>query len=153
MTEFFVAKNISFAIAHDGKYLTSLCISQGKELPLSDFAKSVKAKIEEYLSGKRKDFCIKYRLVGTPFQKAVWAELEKIPYGETKTYGEIAAAIKNPKAYRAVGAACNKNPVGIIVPCHRVIGKNGSLIGYAGGLQYKKMLLELEKSFSGGEND
>lgn len=150
MTEFFVAKNVPFSITHDGKELTSLCVFKGKELPLSDFAKSVKAEIEEYLSGKRKYFCTKYKLVGTPFQKAVWAELEKIPYGETKTYGEIAAAIKRPTACRAVGGACNKNPVGIIVPCHRVIGKDGSLVGYAGGLQYKKMLLELEKSFSGG---
>jgi methylated-DNA-[protein]-cysteine S-methyltransferase len=81
---------------------------------------------------------------GTEFQQKVWAALCEIPYGETRTYGEIAAAIGSPKAARAVGMACNRNPVWITIPCHRVVGSNGSLTGYAGGLEMKKFLLELE---------
>ena len=81
---------------------------------------------------------------GTEFQKAVWNELLKIPFGETKTYGEIAAAMGKPKASRAVGMGCNRNPIAIIIPCHRVVGKNGSLTGFAGGLDVKGKLLEHE---------
>ena len=82
---------------------------------------------------------------GTAFQKAVWAEMNKIPYGEVRTYGQLAAALGKPKAARAVGGACHCNPIAIIQPCHRVVGANGSLTGYAYGLEVKEYLLELEQ--------
>ena len=102
------------------------------------------AELEEYFRGERRAFDLPLNLTGTEFQKKVWAALQGIPYGETRSYGEIAAQVGNPKASRAVGMANNKNPVAIVVPCHRVIGKNGSLTGYAGGIDVKKKLLELE---------
>ncbi len=104
--------------------------------------------LKEYFDGKRKIFDLPLELRGTPFQNRVWEALREIPYGETKSYSEIAEAIGNPKAARAVGLANNKNPVPIIVPCHRVIGKNGNLTGYAGGLWRKEKLLELENENS-----
>ena len=100
--------------------------------------------INEYLEGRRTNFDFPYELAGTGFQKRVWKELCLIPYGETRTYKQIAEAIGQPKASRAVGLANSKNPVAIAVPCHRVIGTNGSLTGYAGGLDMKKALLQLE---------
>ena len=100
--------------------------------------------IIEYLTGQRKIFNFNYKLEGTDFQKKVWQKLCEIPYGQTKTYSQIAEEIKNPKAIRAVGMANNKNPLCIVVPCHRVIGKNGKLIGYAGGIDMKKSLLNIE---------
>ena len=105
---------------------------------------TVYSQINEYLDGSRKTFNFPYELRGTEFQKKVWTELCKIPYGETRTYKDIAVAIGNPKASRAVGMANNKNPIIIAVPCHRVIGANGSLTGYAGGLGMKAALLSLE---------
>lgn len=100
--------------------------------------------LDEYFAGKRKEFSVPLSLQGTEFQKKVWNALCDIPYGETRCYSDIAAAINNPKGCRAVGMANNKNPVMILVPCHRVIGKDGSLVGYGGGLPMKKYLLELE---------
>lgn len=102
--------------------------------------------ITEYLDGKRKSFSISFDYNGTEFQMAVWKALCNIPYGETKTYGDIAQHIQKPTAVRAVGAAIGKNPVLITVPCHRVIGKDGSLTGFRGGLDMKKQLLKLERS-------
>ena len=104
--------------------------------------------ILEYLKGRRKTFGFPLELCGTEFQKKVWNALQSIPYGETRTYGQIAEAVGNPRACRAVGMANNKNKLMIVVPCHRVIGADGSLTGYAGGLDMKKVLLELER---GGE--
>lgn len=101
--------------------------------------------LQEYFAGKRKIFQVPLSLHGTDFQMKVWKELMKIPYGETRSYKQIAEAVGNPLAYRAVGMANNRNPVGIIVPCHRVIGMNGGLTGYAGGMEIKRKLLELEK--------
>ena len=101
--------------------------------------------LKEYFSGKRREFDLPLAPVGTDFQKQVWSALCKIPYGETMTYGQIAALISNPKASRAVGMANHNNPIPIIIPCHRVIGANGKLIGYAGGLGIKETLLKLEK--------
>jgi len=101
--------------------------------------------ITEYLEGKRKEFTFPFKLSGTPFQKSVWKALCDIPYGETRSYKEIAIAIGNPKACRAVGLANNKNPISIAVPCHRVIGSDGKMVGYGGGLDMKITLLELEK--------
>jgi len=98
-----------------------------------------------YFKGELTRFDLELNLQGTIFQKKVWQELVKIPYGETISYGQLAQKIGNPKASRAVGMANGKNPVSIIVPCHRVIGKNGSLTGFGGGLEVKKSLLDLEK--------
>jgi methylated-DNA-[protein]-cysteine S-methyltransferase len=102
--------------------------------------------LSEYLDGRRVSFDCPLDLRGTPFQVATWRALLTIPYGETRSYSEIAAAIELPKAVRAVGAANGANPVPIIVPCHRVIGKNGALTGYGGGLPIKERLLQLERS-------
>ena len=104
-----------------------------------------KKQLEEYFAGKRREFDLPIRLYGTDFQKKVWNVLRSIPYGETLSYGEVALRIGNPKASRAVGGANNKNPVMIIVPCHRVIGADGSLTGFGGGLPAKEYLLTLEK--------
>lgn len=103
--------------------------------------------INEYLNGKRKTFDFPIEIIGTEFQKSVWRALQEIPFGETKTYKEIAVAIGNEKACRAVGMANNKNPLPIVVPCHRVIGTNGKLVGYAGGLNTKESLLQIENKF------
>jgi len=102
--------------------------------------------LEAYFSGKLKSFEIKISPEGTEFQKSVWKALCEIPYGETRNYKDIARSIGNPKAYRAVGLANNRNPIAIIVPCHRVIGSNGKLTGYACGLDVKEFLLRLEKN-------
>ena len=101
--------------------------------------------LEEYFQGIRKEFDVKLDMEGTAFQKLVWEALIRIPYGQTLTYKEIAEQIGRPKAYRAVGMACNKNPIPIIVPCHRVIGSNHHLVGYAYGLEMKQYLIDWEK--------
>jgi methylated-DNA-[protein]-cysteine S-methyltransferase len=99
----------------------------------------------EYFAGRRTEFTVALDMVGTPFQKKVWEALLTIPFGETRTYADIARQIGNPKASRAMGAANGRNPVSIIVPCHRAIGSNGALTGYAGGLDAKHYLLTLER--------
>lgn len=104
--------------------------------------------LHEYFAGKRSVFSVKLLRQGTPFQKKVWEALEKIPYGKTCSYEDIAVAVGNRKAVRAVGLANGKNPHWVVVPCHRVIGKNKKLVGYAGGLDRKKWLLDHEKSLS-----
>jgi methylated-DNA-[protein]-cysteine S-methyltransferase len=103
----------------------------------------------EYLDGKRQVFSVKLDPAGTPFQSKVWDALEKIPFGETRSYGQIAKEIGNIKAVRAVGAAIGRNPVSVMVPCHRVIGARGDLTGFAGGLKIKEQLLALESSGNG----
>ena len=102
--------------------------------------------LDEYFAGTRKAFDFPYRLNGTPFQKKVWAALCEIPYGETRSYKDIAEAVGSPRAFRAVGMANHANPIFIAIPCHRVIGTGGALVGYGGGLEMKKALLELEKA-------
>jgi methylated-DNA-[protein]-cysteine S-methyltransferase len=101
--------------------------------------------LTEYFAGKRKRFDLKLDFVGTDFQKSVWAELLKIPFGETRTYGQIAKQLGNENATRAVGAANGRNPIPIVAPCHRVIGASGSLVGFGGGLERKARLLDLER--------
>ncbi|MFE9647688.1 methylated-DNA--[protein]-cysteine S-methyltransferase [Streptomyces sp. NPDC006365] len=101
--------------------------------------------LKAYFAGELKEFDLPLRLDGTPFQRTVWEQLRRIPYGETRSYGELADALGNAKASRAVGLANGRNPVGIIVPCHRVVGANGSLTGYGGGLDRKKRLLDFER--------
>lgn len=110
----------------------------------SKFSDSVFVQIKEYFSGIRRSFDFPYRLHGTDFQKKVYKALEAIPYGETRTYKDIAVSIGNANSCRAVGSACNRNPIAIVVPCHRVIGSSGKLTGYAGGLGIKRTLLMLE---------
>ena len=100
----------------------------------------------EYFSGNRRIFTLPLATCGTPFQKAVWNALQQIPYGETITYGQLAKMIDNPNAARAVGGGCNKNPIAIVIPCHRVIGTNGKLTGFAGGINVKERLLALEQN-------
>lgn len=114
----------------------------------NNFTDKVFREIEEYLNGQRKVFDIKYELEGTDFQRKVWKVLEEIPYGQTTTYLEIAKKINSPKAVRAVGGACHKNPLWFIIPCHRVVGANGKLTGYAGGLSLKDNLLKIEQTYS-----
>lgn len=116
-----------------------------EETPLLRLAAT---QIEEYFSGVRKTFDLPLQPDGTAFEKSVWEALRAIPYGETRSYGDIAEQIGNPKACRAVGHANSKNPLSIVVPCHRVIGVHGKLTGYAGGLQMKKALLLLERQFA-----
>ncbi len=110
------------------------------------FFNAVTKQLTAYFNGELKRFDIKMDLKGTEFQKKVWQALAKIPYGETISYGELAEKIGNPRASRAVGMATGKNPVPIIIPCHRVIGKDGSLTGFGGGLDVKQRLLDIEQT-------
>lgn len=134
-------------IKTDENAITELSLTEDE---LSNFEcekliQSAIIQLDEYFSGKRKQFSLPLNPNGTEFQKKVWSELTKIPYGETISYGELAKKIGNKNAQRAVGGANNKNPIMIFIPCHRVIGKNGSLTGYAAGLDVKQKLLEIEK--------
>ena len=104
----------------------------------------VAKQLDEYFAGKRTKFELNISPKGTAFQKKVWAELLKTPYGKTKSYQEIAEAVAKPKAQRAVGSACNKNPILLIIPCHRVVSKSGKLTGFACGVDRKEQLLKLE---------
>lgn len=104
------------------------------------------AQLDEYFAGERQQFDLPLAPLGTPFQQQVWRALRDIPYGETATYGRLATAIGKPSAVRAVGAANGRNPLSIVVPCHRVIGGTGELVGYAGGLERKRFLLVLESA-------
>lgn len=104
----------------------------------------VEAQLAEYFEGRRTAFDVPLELAGSPFQRRVWAALQEIPYGETVSYGELARRVGAPSAARAVGVANRENPVAVIVPCHRVIGADGSLTGFGGGLERKRVLLELE---------
>jgi len=110
----------------------------------ADFIKDIKKQLDEYFSGKRTTFNIEINPTGTDFQKLVWKELQKISYSKTKSYSEVAEAIGNKNAQRAVGNACNKNPIMIIIPCHRVVSKNNNLGGYAYGSKIKQKLLNIE---------
>lgn len=115
----------------------------GWELADTAFGAAVD-QLEEYFGGQRTEFELELELVGTPFQRRVWSALMTIPYGQTRSYGEIALQLDAPGASRAVGLANGRNPIAIIVPCHRVIGANGNLTGYGGGLSRKRALLDLE---------
>ena len=109
----------------------------------------MRTQLQEYFAHERTEFTVPLAPEGTAFQKSVWNALQKIPYGETRSYGEIAQAIGNPAACRAVGLANHNNPIAIVIPCHRVIGANGALTGYASGLAIKRQLLELEGNVPG----
>lgn len=113
---------------------------------------TVAAQLSAYFAGDLTEFDLPIRLHGTPFQERVWAALQEIPYGQTITYGELAVEIGSPSASRAVGLANGRNPVGVIVPCHRVVGSTGSLTGYGGGLDRKRYLLDFERKVRATEN-
>ncbi|MGB8452012.1 MAG: methylated-DNA--[protein]-cysteine S-methyltransferase [Anaerocolumna sp.] len=140
-------------ISENGAGITQLTFSEKnistgteqKETPL--LAEAAK-QLNEYLAGVRKHFDLTLIPEGTEFQKKVWQVLQTIAYGETLSYKQVAEAVGNPKACRAVGMANNKNPIAIFIPCHRVIGSSGKLVGYAGGLDLKVKLLETEKAFN-----
>ena len=112
--------------------------------PAVDQLDEVARQLDEYFAGKREVFEVRLAPLGTAFQQEVWHALQRIPYGTTCSYGDLAEQIGRPRAVRAVGTANGANPIAIIVPCHRVIGSNGTLTGYAGGVERKQMLLELE---------
>ena len=147
---FYCFKKIDIGITAEGNSITGVFF--GRDAPAgftsaeTPLIKKAALQIEEYFAGKRKKFSLPLKMQGTEFQMAVWDALKSIPYGETRSYKEIAVQIGRPKAVRAVGMANHRNPISIIVPCHRVIGHNGSLTGYGGGLPAKKLLLELEGS-------
>ena len=122
----------------------ALEIRQNRSMP-SPLQREVDKQMREYFEGKRKEFDLPLRPEGTVFQKKVWNALLEIPFGETRSYQDIANAVGSPKACRAVGMANHQNPIIIVIPCHRVIGKNGKLVGYGGGLSMKEKLLLLEK--------
>jgi methylated-DNA-[protein]-cysteine S-methyltransferase len=136
-------------LAGDERALTRLAfacdgeVSDGWQLDDRRFA-AERGQLDEYFTGTRDRFDFPVRLEGPPFDRAVWAALQEIPYGTTASYGEIAARIGRPGRARAVGAANGRNPIAIVVPCHRVIGANGALTGYGGGLERKRDLLALE---------
>jgi len=119
----------------------------------SDVLRWAKEEFEAYFAGRLREFSVPYSLFGTAFQKAVWEALKAIAYGETKSYSQIAREIDRPKAQRAVGMANHANPISILIPCHRVIAKDGSLCGYGGGVDKKEALLALEARVMQGERE
>lgn len=138
-------------IAEENEAITHLLLP-GEELPAesvegeSALLLKAAAELKEYLAGKRKNFDLPLSPQGTIFQQKVWNSLILIPYGETRSYKQIAESTGSPAACRAVGMANNRNPIAIIIPCHRVIGADGSMVGYAGGLELKQYLLALESA-------
>jgi methylated-DNA-[protein]-cysteine S-methyltransferase len=132
----------------DGQALTALHLDPARVAPPGrrDPAsfRHAEEQLRAYFGGELTDFDLPLAPTGSAFQLRVWAALTEIPYGETRSYGEVATTVGRPDAFRAVGATNGRNPIAVIVPCHRVIGSNGSLIGYGGGLDRKRMLLELE---------
>jgi methylated-DNA-[protein]-cysteine S-methyltransferase len=129
------------AKASPGHTPRTLAVTEGRAVPV---LKAAETQLREYFAGVRKSFDLPLDMRGTDFQKRVWRELQRIPYGETSSYAAIAKRIGRPQACRAVGAANGRNPISIIVPCHRVIGADGSLTGFGGGLEAKVLLLEHE---------
>jgi len=138
-----IAENGS-AITH--LYLPGDTIPPEANIVQTDLLSEAAGQLEAYFSGNLKEFDLPLAPSGTPFMLKVWKSLVEIPYAETRSYSEIAAAVGNPRACRAVGQANNRNPIPIIIPCHRVIGANGKLIGYGGGLHAKAYLLNLERN-------
>ncbi|MEG2370453.1 MAG: methylated-DNA--[protein]-cysteine S-methyltransferase [Alistipes sp.] len=136
-------------IASDERAIHAVFYSNTQESslrePITPLQQQAQQEFKEYFAGERQIFDLPLATEGTPFQQAVWHALQTIPYGETRSYKQLAAQIGHPKATRAVGMANNRNPIAILIPCHRVIGANGQLVGYAGGLPIKAQLLRLEK--------
>lgn len=134
-------------ICSNNKGITKVAFCDDQEIDTREnkWILQCEKELYEYIDKKRKSFSVPLDMKGTAFQIKVWNALCQIPYGKTKSYKDIAREINNPKAYRAVGMANHKNPICILVPCHRVIGTNGELVGYASGLENKRKLLNLEK--------
>ncbi len=126
-------------------YFESDMLQHGREEGETPLLRQAFEQLEDYLTGRLTEFALPLEPKGTPFMRAVWRKLREVPYGQTASYQDIATAVGNPKAVRAVGQANNRNPIPIFIPCHRIIGKNGKLVGYGGGLELKEKLLELEK--------
>ena len=142
-------------IAENGSAITDLCLPGERVIDEAEavieetrLIKKAASQLIGYFSGRLKDFNLPLEPDGTDFMQSVWKALQTIPYGETRSYKEIAQSIGRPNAYRAVGLANNRNPIAIVIPCHRVIGADGSLVGYGGGLDVKEKLLTLEKRYS-----
>ncbi len=134
-------------IAEDGTGITDVFLGEkaiNADVKETQLIKEAAKQLDEYFKGERQQFSLKLNPHGTPFQQLVWKELLEIPYGETRSYKQVAEKIGNPNASRAVGMANNKNPIFIIIPCHRVIGSTGKLVGYGGGIDIKEQLLNLE---------
>lgn len=135
-------------IASNGCAITAIAIGevglQGTRKP-SPLTNDAANQLQEYLAGRRRYFDLPLDPAGSPFQKKVWQEMLDIPYGSTKTYGEIACTVGSPRGARAVGMAANRNPIAIVIPCHRVLASNGKLGGYANGVEVKRFLLDLER--------
>ncbi len=148
----------ALTLAGEGNYLTNLVLEDAAHPPADRAGwvekpaafPDVAKQLREYFAGERTEFDVALRPAGTDFQRVVWDALKEIPYGETRSYGDIARAIGRPGASRAVGLANGRNPIAIIVACHRVIGADGSLTGYGGGLAVKRALLDLELSLVSG---
>ena len=135
-------------LAEENGYIVRLTSAQAPaedEPGSSPLLEQAAAEVAEYLAGKRREFSVPVKAKGTSFQKNVWAALRQIPFGETRSYGQIAEAVGSPKGARAVGMACNRNPVLLMIPCHRVVGSTGKLVGFACGLPMKERLLNLER--------
>lgn len=135
-------------LVSDGTALVRACFIEQTDTGTSEtdeIEQLAAQQLREYFHGQRTEFTVPLKPSGTPFQRMVWEQLEHIPYGQTISYGEVAAAIGKPQAARAVGMACGRNPIWIFLPCHRVVGRNGELTGYAGGLMRKRWLLDWER--------
>ncbi|MDR2162897.1 MAG: methylated-DNA--[protein]-cysteine S-methyltransferase [Clostridiales Family XIII bacterium] len=136
-------------VASDGDSITRLFFTEQSEPDYTESETPVVLEairqLREYFDGERRDFDLPLELSGTDFQLSVWNALRGIPYGQTRSYAEIAREVGHPKSFRAVGMANNRNPIAIIIPCHRVIGSDGSLTGFGGGIETKSWLLELER--------
>jgi len=148
------SKNFAFSagtvhICSDGAAVTEVGFGPRTETDNCPVIEQCAGELREYFAGVRRDFTVPLALAGTAFQMKVWSLLREIPYGQTVTYGALAAKAGSPKGARAVGMACNRNPIAILVPCHRVVGSSGALTGYAGGLDFKRKLLELEGVYHG----
>lgn len=135
-------------LVSDGTALVRACFVEQTDTGTSEtdeIEQLAARQLGEYLDGQRTGFTVPLKPSGTPFQRMVWEQLEHIPYGQTISYGEVAAAIGKPQAARAVGMTCGRNPIWIFLPCHRVVGRNGELTGYAGGLMRKRWLIDWER--------
>lgn len=156
MYAFYGNEPVFLVIEHDGsqinmvKFISEEKYWQHQALELMDnYTNRIKASLADYFNGTGKELDLPHILSGTEFELQVWEETRKIPFGETRTYSDIANAISNPDAARAVGNALNKNPLPLLIPCHRVVGSDGELHGFAGGTEIKQWLLEHEAKFKG----
>ena len=140
----------TLCVCSDGEAVTGIRFGAGETNGGCPVTGQARQQLTEYFAGQRREFDLPLAPAGTDFQRRVWELLREIPFGETVTYGDLARRLGNPRAARAVGMACNRNPIAIVVPCHRVVGSTGSLTGYAGGLDTNAFLLKLEGALPHG---